>query len=204
MHDIVIKNKDRFKEICRGIFTHNRAMIEAHPDIFAYVPNFANHTWCRSRGIFKKTKHASVVNSGKAWLPGHHFRNAAVERIVTIDPKVEVFGKKTNPFHRKEDVLIDYRFSYTIENAAYDTYITEKLMDCFAVGTIPIYHGCDDAWRMFEGRGILRYDDSFDPAILTEDFYRSLVPYAEENLERLMKTVRMADDVLYDEVQKRL
>ena len=32
-------------------------------------------------------------------------------------------------------------FSVCIENDVYDTYFTEKILDCFATGTIPIYKG---------------------------------------------------------------
>ena len=203
MHEAIIKNADWFRGICRGIFTHNRDMIEQHPNLFSYVPCFANQTWVRRVGIHKKTKLASIVNSGKAWLPGHHFRNETVAKIMQQDPRVELFGKKLNPFDRKEDVLIDYMFSYTIENSSYRTYITEKLMDCFATGAIPVYHGAPDVGDIFDMRGIIILDDHFDPLSLDKNLYRSMLPFAHENLNRMRK-VPMADDVLHDEIMKRI
>lgn len=42
----------------------------------------------------------------------------------------------------KKDVLKNYKFSICFENSKnYPGYITEKIFDCFAAGTIPIYYG---------------------------------------------------------------
>lgn len=40
--------------------------------------------------------------------------------------------------------LSKYRFAICYENAKYNGYITEKIFDCLAVGTIPIYYGAPD------------------------------------------------------------
>lgn len=44
----------------------------------------------------------------------------------------------------KLPVLSDYDFCLCIENSRFPGYITEKIFDCFAVGTIPIYYGASD------------------------------------------------------------
>jgi len=41
----------------------------------------------------------------------------------------------------KKDVLKNYKFSICFENAIYLGFITEKIFDCFAAGTVPIYYG---------------------------------------------------------------
>ena len=46
-------------------------------------------------------------------------------------------------------------FSVTIENDKYETYYTEKLTDCFATGTIPIYWGCLNISQYFNPKGIV-------------------------------------------------
>ncbi|OCC15883.1 hypothetical protein DBT_0808 [Dissulfuribacter thermophilus] len=41
----------------------------------------------------------------------------------------------------KKDVLKNYKFALCYENSRYPYYITEKIFDCFAAGTVPIYLG---------------------------------------------------------------
>jgi alpha(1,3/1,4) fucosyltransferase len=60
------------------------------------------------------------------------------EGVVTPFVKASYKGKcKT-----KKDVLKNYKFSICFENAKnYPGLITEKIFDCFAAGTVPIYYG---------------------------------------------------------------
>ena len=41
----------------------------------------------------------------------------------------------------KFEVLPDYKFCLCPENSIYDGYVTEKLIDAYAGGTVPIYSG---------------------------------------------------------------
>jgi hypothetical protein len=44
----------------------------------------------------------------------------------------------------KYEIFSRYRFALCFENSAMPGYITEKIFDCFFVGTIPIYLGAPD------------------------------------------------------------
>ena len=44
----------------------------------------------------------------------------------------------------KFKVMGQYRFTLCYENASYDGYVSEKIFDCLAVGTIPVYLGAPD------------------------------------------------------------
>jgi len=48
------------------------------------------------------------------------------------------------PVKSKYETLSQYRFALCFENMAMSGYITEKIFDCFFVGTIPIYLGAPD------------------------------------------------------------
>jgi hypothetical protein len=48
------------------------------------------------------------------------------------------------PVKSKYETLSRYRFALSFENMAMPGYITEKIFDCFFVGTIPIYLGAPD------------------------------------------------------------
>ena len=61
------------------------------------------------------------------------------EVIQKFGNKMTVFGRGYDPIEFKIDGLKDYRFSVVIENCKRDYWFTEKLIDCFVTGTIPIY-----------------------------------------------------------------
>lgn len=49
----------------------------------------------------------------------------------------------------KEDFQKKFRFSLAIENSSFPGYVTEKIIDAFAAGTIPIYWGDKDIAKCF-------------------------------------------------------
>ena len=73
-----------------------------------------------------------------------------------------------------------------IENERQPFFFTEKLIDCFSVGTIPIYWGAS-VIPLVEWRGVLRVAPyMFDPDGIRhydEDAYRNIKPFAERNLK---------------------
>ena len=89
--------------------------------------------------IHEKTKLASMIYSWKNWSPGHKIRHQVADLVQGLD----LYGSgPNNPINFKEEGLKDYYFSITIENSKSKNYFTEKILDCFACGTIPIYWGC--------------------------------------------------------------
>ena len=90
-------------------------------------------------------------------------------------------------------------FSIAIENGVYSNYYTEKIMDCFATGTVPVYMGSPDIGDMFNPNGIITIDENFDLADLNKDLYESMSDAIEENFE-LQKTHRISDDVLFEKI----
>ena len=70
-------------------------------------------------------------------------RMRAIDALRQIGP-VEVFGRLTGrPVPNKADVLRDYRFALCFENDVYPGYVTEKLIDVWAAGTIPLWSGLE-------------------------------------------------------------
>lgn len=64
----------------------------------------------------------------------------------------------------KDEGLGPYRFSIAVESQRYPWYHTEKLFDCFAARTVPIYWGCEDTSKLeewgFDPAGIIRIPDA--------------------------------------------
>ena len=141
-----------------------------------------------------------MINSGKKMCKGHRARNTITAKF---KDKVDLFGRMYNPIERKETALNDYMFSIALENAQYKTYFTEKILDCFATGTIPIYLGAPDIGDYFNEDGIIKWTDDFDFEQLNKDLYYSKLDAIKDNFDRCMNVVS-AEDLLYEEVTKYL
>jgi hypothetical protein len=87
-------------------------------------------------------------------------------------------------------------FSVAIENACYETYFTEKIQDCFATATIPVYYGSPDIGKFFNPDGIIFLTDDFDVTSLTPDLYYDKLEAVKDNLERV-KNYPINEDYIY-------
>ena len=92
-------------------------------------------------------------------------------------------------------------FQIVIENDKYETYFTEKLTDCFATGTIPVYWGAPDIGKYFNTDGMIIINDQIDLNLLTSDYYYSKIDAIKENFDIVQK-MRGSDDILYDLIKQ--
>jgi hypothetical protein len=111
--------------------------------------------------------------------------------------KIDVFGRGIQEIANKEIGLVDYRFSFCVENDTYDTYFTEKILDCFATGTIPIYMGTPKVTEYFNSDGIIFFDGTFDVTTLTEELYDSKIKAIKDNYDRVQK-YSVLDDWIFE------
>ena len=105
-----------------------------------------------------------------------------------------------NVYFYSKFFLKDYRFSIVMENGVYDSYWTEKVTDCFATGTIPIYWGTKKLLDFFESDGIIMLEVGKEQEImesLTTELYESKLKAVRANLQ-LVKDMKPADDYLWD------
>ena len=74
-------------------------------------------------------------------------RMRAIQALEEIGP-VDVFGLASNrPVGNKLEVASQYRFMMCFENDLYPGYVTEKAIDAWATGAIPIWWGIDSHHR---------------------------------------------------------
>jgi hypothetical protein len=71
---------------------------------------------------------------------------------------VDLFGRGIKDIVGKIEGLRDYRFSVAIENGKFENYFTEKILDCFLTGTIPIYYGCPNIAEYFNTDGFFIFN----------------------------------------------
>jgi len=140
--------------------------------------------------------------------PGHIARVQMAEQFRhKTDLYGGIFGSKqigidgSENYHHKSkaEALNDYMFSVVIENCEYDTYFTEKITDCFATGTLPIYFGTEQVKDYFDKDGIIFLGANLDVAQLTPDLYQSKMNSVKQNFYAVNKMVS-ADDFLYRKI----
>lgn len=88
----------------------------------------------------------------------------------------------------RKDCLFESMFHVAFENYVSDHYFTEKVIDCFASYTVPIYYGCPKIGDHFDAEGILMAS-SHQEVIdilnsLTPDDYWKRMPAMQRNFER--------------------
>ena len=187
----IIDNYEFVTSRVNGIFSCDKELCEKYPKISYSLINAA--PWVQDRKVHEKTKLVSMIASNKRMCEGHARRLQFVDKF---RDKLDFYGRGFNEISCKEDGLRDYMFSVGIENAVYDTYFTEKLTDCFACGTIPIFYGCKGVTEYFNEDGIIFLDDDFDLSTLTKDLYYSKMDVIKDNFERSIN-FPVAEDYLY-------
>jgi hypothetical protein len=139
-----------------------------------------------------------MIASGATKSPQQVFRVHVAEEL--FDSKeVDVYGRGTRPISKKEDGLNSYMFSIAIENDSYETYFTEKIIDCFLTGTVPVYMGAPDIGDHFNIDGIIQLKDirnengKYDLDILTPELYHSMKGAIEDNYNRSLQYYILED-----------
>lgn len=184
-----LENHKALKKIYKHIFTHSSALLDLDDELFKFVP--CTGTWIREQKMYEKTKNVSMITSNKNFTSGHKTR---LEFVQKYRNKFDLFGRGFLPLQNKEDALCDYRFSVCIENGIDDLFFTEKILDCFATGTIPIYLGANKIGKYFNTNGILFIENGeFDFSSLSEELYNNMRPYALENLENCKMFITSED-----------
>jgi len=174
----VNQNYEKYFEVFRYIFTNDRDLLNLD-DRFKWCPT--GGFWIKEPKVYVKTKMISFITSNKSFTIGHKTR---LEWVNKIGDQVDLYGRELNEIEFKEDGLCDYMFSVAIENDLYGTFFTEKILDCFATGTIPVYLGAPDIGDYFNTDGIILLSDEFD---VSEEIYYNKMDAVVDNLERVKK-----------------
>jgi hypothetical protein len=189
--EYVKQNYDLLSFHYEYIFTCNKELLALGPSMKYCITNAV--PWVQDKKIHKKNKLVSMISSNKLMCNGHQNRLKWVSKLKN---NVDLYGSGFKWIDRKEDALKDYMFSVAIENSSYNTYFTEKITDCFAAGTIPIFYGNEDIGTIFNPDGIIMLTDNFDISTLTEELYYSKMEAIEENFY-IASNMQTAEDFIY-------
>ena len=211
VYSALFQHHDEFFKRFDAIFTCDEDLLKLD-DRFVYSLSGSNLPWTPESeyGIHEKKKICSLLASPKLTTRGHKLRHAVANQY---KDKIDLFGGvggseqigttgwASSNHPPKTEALKDYMFSITIENESYNNYYTEKITDCFANGTIPVYWGCPNIGEHFNEKGIILLDENFDINSLTQELYESKLEYVKDNFERV-SNLDGSDDILWDKITK--
>jgi hypothetical protein len=161
-----------------------------------------------------KSKLCSMLASEKNGTIGHKIRHR-VYNDQKDNKNIDFYGNICNRhIDDKTIALGDYYFSIIIENCCQDDYFSEKLLDCIATKTIPIYFGTRRLYKYFNDDGIISFNsikelydilsyihpDNINNIV---NHYNQLLPAIEENWV-LAHKYRSIDCSIWDTLQELL
>ncbi|WP_430875583.1 glycosyltransferase family 10 domain-containing protein [Gilliamella sp. G0441] len=110
--------------------------------------------------FYEKSKDISMLSSNKK-LCDLHLKRVLTALKLKNNPKVDTFGTfDGGGFVDPYETLKDYRYSIVFENEISAYCFTEKLTNCFATQTVPIYIGATKIGQFFDEDGIIRINDN--------------------------------------------
>lgn len=160
--------------------------------------------------VYEKSKNISMVSSGKSMCKLHLDRLNLANYLYYNDEYrqyVDMFGTFNDDKQKWVpiiDSLKDYRFSIVIENFIDKRYFTEKLLNCFATGTIPIYIGATELANTFDVNGIIQCASIQDVVKFINQNKESLSEIYTDKLDsvnknfELCKQYELIEDYIYD------
>lgn len=149
------------------------AFVRAHRTAFTHVLSHqhafcveVNGTWYPFGGtriasedwrVWPKSTDVVIIASPKRQTEGHMLRHLAIAQF----SQISAYGPEYAPIGERPILALrDARFAVVIENEHSSNWFTEKLIDCLAVGTIPLYWG-GGGYGHFNREGIWTWD-TFD------------------------------------------
>jgi len=217
-------NKNPSNENSYGLLFESRSIVPGYySEVEKYIPSFkkvfthnsdflnkySNCYWIPGGGIWiggtygggeiaikDKTKLCSIVSSTKRMCELHVFRLNIANYLQ--NSFVDIFG--LNNWVPIKDTLENYMFSIVVENYQDDLYFTEKLLNCFATGVIPIYLGAKNIGDKFNIDGILCFNSieelNTQLSKVSIDFYKSKLNAIEENFN-LCQQYKSLEDYIF-------
>ena len=170
------------------IYTFNQNVIDAHKqsELFLWGSSWLDFDDLK----LNKKNHITFVTSNKGQTIGHKLRLSIYDGLNNFDEvnKMEVYTHRSPPFHhRRNDFFETSLFHISVENSQQKNYFTEKVIDCFASKTIPIYWGCPNLGEWFNMDGVIAFNNIDDLKnifdYIDEDYYNSKMQVIEENYE---------------------
>jgi hypothetical protein len=127
-------------------------------------PNFHNHGYedlisieslmkGRTLDMSQKTKFCAMIAGNPEGLRINLYNSISAYK--QVDGYGNMFGNSLRK--SKFEILPEYKFCLCPENSIYDGYITEKLIDAYAGGALPLYSGDKSVTKDFNEKAFFNY-----------------------------------------------
>lgn len=196
------------------IFTFSQRLLENLPNA-VYIPflstisdgNNPQEELINGEAYKNKTKNISMLASAKSFSDLHIFRKAVANKCKQ-EGLADTYGNFDGGprINHMADILIPYRYNIAIENYIDDLYFTEKICNCFASMTVPIYCGTSKIKDYFNQDGIITISpkdlDSIGKILAqcSPQDYEQRLPAIKDNFNRVLK-YKNIDDYLYKTIR---
>lgn len=198
-----------------AIFTHSEKLLEVCDNAKLYLGQGSWYGTSIAGGALdselyqKKCKNVSMVSSDKVILESHR-RRIEIAKAMKYSGVVDTFGAfDGGPAIKVAEALEDYRFSIVLENEISSYYFTEKILNCFASMTIPVYAGATKIGEFFNEDGIIVIDKTVptDDIVAmvkkkcTKEAYEERKDALIDNYNRVQKML-CVDDYIFEKYKE--
>ena len=134
-----------------------------------------------------------MICGSKNYCSLHNERMKIAEELMgEIDVLGDIWGQPRVSVH---DAYAPYKFAVVIENHADNGWFTEKLLNCFANKTVPIYFGGAAFETYFNTTGVIKVQNVHSIPLVVRD----LIDYG---VDKTYQNLRVPIEINYQEVQK--
>lgn len=168
------------------IFTHDSKLLKEIPNA---KPIIWGGCWCECKNPIKD-KFMSILSSDKKYAELHRTRLRTALRYKDNED-VDVYGTCVGKYVDPLEAHEHYKYAIIIENYIDDLWFTEKIINCFATKTIPIYLGSPKISEYFNGEGIIQVKDekelinTIDNMILNKEYWENY--YNDINIQKAIE-----------------
>jgi hypothetical protein len=185
------------------IFTFDDELLKIS-DKFIFYPFGGCWINKEEQKIYDKPRLLSIIASNKRETIGHNLRHEVIKHLKNKNVSIDTFGFGYKHVENKIEALKEYKFSIVIENSKQDYYFTEKLIDCFRTGVVPIYWGCPSIGDYFNLDGMIIFNslDDLDSIIseINDEKYDKMYPAIQDNFLN-SENYLLADDWLCKKIK---
>lgn len=152
--------------------------------------------------IIPKSDIISTVLSPKYFDPGHIKRIDFVKFLESKGVSIDVFGsnkwnyknyKGSLPYHKKDDALFPYKYTFNVENNSCKNYVTEKLYDAIMSETLCFYSGCSNIKDIIDPRAyvyldLVNFESDYNiiKSAIENDLWSERIQYIREAKKKIM------------------
>lgn len=204
-YELLLKSPNGLAKEFSKIFTFSEKILDKIGNA-TFMP--AGEVWYGRDGLSemdkqlheRKNKLVSILSSRKNDTLLHQLRVAIAKKCERLN-LADTFGN-FNGGPRLDTVahaLKDYRYTIAVENYSASYYFTEKILNCFASMTVPIYIGATKIGEFFNPDGIiqippeevssLELDGGLERILkrISEQDYQDRLPAIIDNYERVQQ-----------------